>query len=160
MVPTASWWLRIKTVLDGNIVWVLAGSLCVCASLSLSPPTKENDIPPTSPSVDFSHSLLVALKIFANSCCDGAYIAKRASVVGGWAFSPKPFLYLRERKNTSLVKYVRRTLHPYLHNLLFTIAMPSLLVMKAIDRTGVESMLRLDGSRPNSEVQREADCAG
>lgn len=71
MAPTASWRPWIKTNFDSHIVWMLAGLFALSPSLSvpLSLLTKETDTPPTPPSVDFSHSPLVLLKIFANRCC-------------------------------------------------------------------------------------------
>lgn len=132
---------------------------------SLSLPTKETDTPPTPPSVDFSRSLLVLLKIVASSCCDGAHVAKRASVVGGCSeFSRQSqCLYLEKVKkkvkksHPSLVEHIqgKATLHSVIKS-----TIPSPLLMKVIDRTSMESTFRSDGIRPNSEAQREADCEG
>lgn len=49
------------------------------------------------------HSLLVLLKIFANSCGGGDHIAKCANVVGGClgVFKPKRLFVFRRQKNTS-----------------------------------------------------------
>lgn len=76
MAPTASWRLWIKTAFDDHIVWMLAGSFTL-------------DLPPNKRGWHSSYTPICWFLPFrpssfiANSCCDGAHVAKCASVVGG-----------------------------------------------------------------------------
>lgn len=76
----------------GRLVRASFLSLYSSLSVPLSLLTKETDTPPTRPSVDFSHSPLVLLKILANWCC-------QTCKHGGWLL--KSFhanCYLKKKK--------------------------------------------------------------
>lgn len=77
-------------------------------SLALSLPTKESDTPPTPPSVDFSHSLLVLLKIFASIWCDGAPVAKHGWWVAAQFFAQK-LLFVFNKNNFNVKKETKQT---------------------------------------------------
>lgn len=90
----------------------LRQSHCVNVGKLVSPPlslpTKETDTPPTPPSVDFSHSPLVLIKIFANRCCSRDHVAK----LGGWLFRVFMPIFIKKvrhkkQKHFGLVEHIQ-----------------------------------------------------